>query len=374
MGVIKPAPWGTRPTRKAGRDVQKDVDKERAQAFARDACAWLAQRNVPPTPENFELAYNFVSGEHPELRRTLESLVTNGCKFDASVMTILHQRYFRAPKDDDAMSDLGEKISAELNSVLQILETAGADHSAYGKALSKASGELGQGRLGDAGLKALIDGVVTATRAMESRSKTLELQLQTSSREVTELRDRLESVRKESLTDQLTGVPNRKAFDNELQESVERAIESGEPLSLVMCDIDHFKAFNDTWGHQTGDQVLRLVANCLSENVKGRDTAARYGGEEFVVILPQTELAGAVNLANQIRGKVESKKLVKKSTGDILGIITISCGVTQYDPNESAEDFVRRADECLYAAKRGGRNRVVSEGEVTSITGAATAA
>jgi diguanylate cyclase len=184
---------------------------------------------------------------------------------------------------------------------------------------------------------------------------------------VTELRDRLESVRKESLTDQLTGIPNRKAFDNELQESVDRAIESGEPLSLVMCDIDHFKAFNDTWGHQTGDQVLRLVANCLSENVKGRDTAARYGGEEFVVILPQTELAGAVNLANQIRAKVESKKLVKKSTGDILGIITISCGVTQYDPKETLEEFVRRTDECLYAAKRNGRNRVVGSAQIAAL-------
>ena len=345
----------------------QDVDKDRAQAFARDACAWLAQRNIPPIPENFELAYNLISGEHPELKRTVESLVTTGCKFDASVMTILHQRYFRAPKDDDAMSELGEKISAELDSVLQILETAGADHSAYGKTLSKVSGELGQARLGDVGLKAVIDGVITATRAMEARSKTLEVQLQTSSREVNELRDRLESVRKESLTDQLTGIANRKAFDNELQESVDRAIESGEPLSLVMCDIDHFKAFNDTWGHQTGDQVLRLVANCLSENVKGRDTAARYGGEEFVVILPQTELAGAVHLANQIRAKVESKTLVKKSTGDILGIITISCGVTQYDPKESIEEFVRRTDECLYAAKRAGRNRVVSGAQLATI-------
>ena len=354
--------------------MQNDVDKERAQAFARDACAWLAQRNIPPIPENFELAYNMISGEHPELKRTVDSLVTTGCKFDASVMTILHQRYFRAPKDDDAMAELGDKISAELDSVLQILETAGADHSAYGKTLSKVSGELGQVRPGEVGLKAVIDGVITATRAMEARSKTLEVQLQTSSREVNELRDRLESVRKESLTDQLTGIANRKAFDNELQESVDRAIETGEPLSLVMCDIDHFKAFNDTWGHQTGDQVLRLVANCLSENVKGRDTAARYGGEEFVVILPQTELGGAVNLADQIRAKVESKKLVKKSTGDILGIITISCGVTQYDPKESLEDFVRRTDECLYAAKRHGRNRVVGSAQLIALNRTTTAA
>jgi len=156
--------------------------------------------------------------------------------------------------------------------------------------------------------------------------------------------------------DALTGLPNRRALEEQL-----RALEA--PYTAAMIDIDHFKTFNDTWGHQTGDQVLRLVANCLSENVKGRDTAARYGGEEFVVILPQTALTDAVNLANQIRTKVESKKLVKKSTGDILGVITISAGVTQYDANESAVDFLRRADVCLYAAKRSGRNRVVSEAD-----------
>jgi diguanylate cyclase len=353
--------------------VQTDVKKDRAQAFAQDAFAWMSQRNIPPTPENFELSYNFVSGDHGELKRTIEALISNGCKFDASVMTILHQRYFRAPKEDDAVAELGEKITAELDSVLHVLEAAGRDHSAYGKTLSYASGELGDAKLGEGAIKNLIDQVIGATRAMEARSKTLEVQLLTSSREVNDLRDRLESVRRESLTDQLTGIPNRKAFDKALEESIQSSIETGDPLSLVMCDIDHFKTFNDTWGHQTGDQVLRLVANCLSENVKGRDTAARYGGEEFCVILPQTALTDAVNLANQIRTKVESKKLVKKSTGDILGVITISAGVTQYDANESAVEFLRRADVCLYGAKRSGRNRVVSESDNEALLGASAA-
>ncbi|HMI97727.1 MAG TPA: GGDEF domain-containing protein [Micropepsaceae bacterium] len=354
--------------------MQTDVNKDRAQALAQNAFAWMAQRNIPPTPENFELSYNFVSGEHAELKRTIEALISNGCKFDASVMTILHQRYFRTPKHDDAVAELGEKITAELDSVLHILEAAGRDHSAYGKTLSHASGELGDAKLGEGAIKNLIDQVIGATRAMEARSKTLEVQLQTSSREVNDLRDRLESVRRESLTDQLTGIANRKAFDKALEESIQRSIETGDPLSLVMCDIDHFKTFNDTWGHQTGDQVLRLVANCLSENVKGRDTAARYGGEEFCVILPQTALADAVNLANQIRAKVESKKLVKKSTGDILGVITISAGVTQYDANESAVEFLNRADVCLYAAKRSGRNRIVSEGDERALQSASDTA
>jgi diguanylate cyclase len=338
--------------------------------LARDALAWLAQRGVPPAPENFQIAYAYVGQQNPDLRRTVDELIGKGCKFDPGTLSILHQRYFRGPSNDDAMAELGAKIGTELDGVLKALAAAGRDQTAYGRTLSKASGDLGGTNLSAGAIKSMIDQVVNATRAMEARSKTLELQLQTSSREVSDLRQRLESVRRESLTDQLTGIANRKAFDSELKASIARSIESGEPLSLVMCDIDHFKNFNDTWGHQTGDQVLRLVANCLSENVKGRDTAARYGGEEFAVILPQTSLADAVGLANQIRLKVESKKLVKKSTGDILGMITISMGVTQYDPNESAEDFIRRADVCLYAAKRTGRNRVVCQADRTILAAA----
>ena len=127
-----------------------------------------------------------------------------------------------------------------------------------------------------------------------------------------------------------------------------------------MCDIDHFKKFNDTFGHQTGDQVLRLVANCLSENVKGRDTAARYGGEEFAVILRGAPVDAAVTLADQIRMAVQSKKLVKKSTGDILGTITISIGAAEIGPGDAAASLIQRADACLYAAKNAGRNRVMS--------------
>src|SRR5208282_4840706 len=194
-------------------------------------------------------------------------------------------------------------------------------------------------------------GLVSATRSMEARTKNLETELQRSSREVNELRSKLDDVRKESLTDQLTGIANRKAFDADLRDAVSQARESGEPLCLLMCDIDHFKAFNDTWGHLTGDQVLRLVAGCLSENVKGRDTAARYGGEEFAVILRNTSLTNAVGLANQIRLYVERKKLVKKSTGDILGTISISIGVAQLTGEDTLALFIQRADSCLYGAK-----------------------
>jgi diguanylate cyclase len=161
--------------------------------------------------------------------------------------------------------------------------------------------------------------------------------------------------------DGLTGLLNKRYFMTQrLGLLINAAERDAGNLAVFIFDIDHFKKFNDTWGHQTGDQVLRLVANCIQENVKGRDTAARFGGEEFAVVLPQTELADAVRLAGQLRSRVESKRLVKKSNGDILGTITISIGVAQYDMKESIESLVQRADACLYAAKRNGRNRVTA--------------
>jgi diguanylate cyclase len=129
----------------------------------------------------------------------------------------------------------------------------------------------------------------------------------------------------------------------------------------LMCDVDHFKKFNDTYGHLTGDQVLRLTALAVKQNVKGKDVAARYGGEEFVVALPNTPLQAAITVADHIRRAVMTKELVKRSTGEKLGRVTISIGAAALHPNDTAMTLIERADQCLYAAKRAGRNRVICE-------------
>jgi diguanylate cyclase len=134
-----------------------------------------------------------------------------------------------------------------------------------------------------------------------------------------------------------------------------------EPLSLMMTDVDQFKKFNDTYGHLTGDQVLRLVAMSVRQNIKGQDIAARYGGEEFAVVLPNTVLRSATTVADHIRRAVMTKELMKRSTGEHLGRVTISIGVAQLRRNDTVQSLIERADTCLYAAKRSGRNRVICE-------------
>ena len=174
------------------------------------------------------------------------------------------------------------------------------------------------------------------------------------------MRVSLDRAQMESQIDELTQVGNRKFFDRELSRSMLEVSNTSHPLSLLMIDIDFFKKFNDTYGHLVGDQVLKLVAKTLVENLKGRDIIARYGGEEFVILLAHTNTDDAEKVANQLRASLATKKITKRSTNESLGVITISIGATQFNIGEDAESFVGRADGALYKAKQTGRNRVVT--------------
>ncbi|MFQ5626400.1 MAG: GGDEF domain-containing protein, partial [Methyloligellaceae bacterium] len=201
---------------------------------------------------------------------------------------------------------------------------------------------------------------------MAEYNEVLEKRLANSKKQIDELQMSLELTRLESFIDEMTGLANRKRFDQTLELDMSEAKESGDPLCLLMIDIDHFKAFNDIHGHQTGDKVLRLVGQILKTNVKGRDCAARFGGEEFAILLPKTTLAAAVTLSEQIRAAIKSKELVKKSTNESLGHVTFSIGVSAYRSGESVQEFIERADVCLYAAKGAGRDNVKAETDLST--------
>ena len=319
----------------------------------------MGECGVTPTPDHFELFYVYASGDNAAVTQTMGQLIAARRTITADMLADIRQRYLSSARAARTMDNLGSSIGDVITTVLDKLEAAGREAVDYSATLSAATGGLSANQ-SPADMRKLVDGLIVATREMENRAKNLEGELQRSSEQVTELRSKLDNVRKESLTDPLTGIANRKAFDNQVDALKSRA--PGEAVSLLLCDIDHFKRFNDTWGHQTGDQVLRLVANCLSENVKGRDLAARYGGEEFAVLL-RGDLESAAKVAEDIRLAVEGRKLVKKSTGEVLGTITISIGDAQFADGEAAEAVIRRADACLYGAKHHGRNLVITQND-----------
>lgn len=339
-------------------------------ALARRAQDLMQWHGVLPSPENYELWYAYAGQRNEALTGALDEAVRAGKAADLNHARVLHARFF-ATGSSEVQEEVGNQLAAEIAKLGDVLQSAGADRAEFGRTLTTAGSELGA-PMPD--LKAVIEKVTAATRTIEARNRMLEGQLQASVGEVAALREKMETVRKESLSDALTGLANRRCFDDRVREAAAEAQRSKTPLSLLIGDVDHFKRFNDAYGHATGDQVLRLVGQCFKANVKGRDTAARFGGEEFVVVLPETALAEAQTVADQIRHSVETKKIVKRSTGETLGSITVSLGVAQFAPGEDIADLVNRADACLYAAKRAGRNRVLAETQLSSARAPAAAA
>ncbi|MEJ0061008.1 MAG: GGDEF domain-containing protein [Terricaulis sp.] len=203
--------------------------------------------------------------------------------------------------------------------------------------------------------------LAAATLDMANHNQHLTDQLQRSTKEIETLRTSLESVRVESLTDSLTGLSNRRMFDETLRMRLGEARSQRTELCLLMCDIDHFKRFNDTWGHHTGDQILRFLASAMQSHAKPDHLIARYGGEEFGMILPRTNLSIAGNIAEALRAAIQAKRLRRRSTNEDLGQVTISIGIARLQPGDTPQGLVERADACLYASKRNGRNQVTTD-------------
>ena len=338
-------------------------DFRQAKAFAEAAVAAMIANRVPPTPENYAVWYAYATGLLPELTRTIDSLLSTGQAVTSELSADLYGRFCDVNRHFNLLNETGGRLQYAIDQVMRHIKVASGDASAFGKALDRYSADM-DAASADQELHMLVSGLIRETKAMLDRNRRLEDKLNQSAGEISDLRQSLEFVRREALTDALTGIPNRKFFETRLREAARDAMENGESLSLLIADIDHFKQFNDSYGHQLGDQVLRLVARTLMDSVKGRDTPARYGGEEFAIILPQTRLKDAHGLADQIRRSITRRRIVRKNSTRDFGTIALSIGVSCYRPGEDLQDMVRRADVALYRAKSSGRNCVVSEDAV----------
>jgi diguanylate cyclase len=337
-------------------------EHERTMAFAEIALGQIRALRQPATPRHFEIWYNYATGYNPSLNQMInELLARNGTLSEADVDQI-HETYISANRFTDRIDRVGSQVMGEIEQVMAMIGAAAGTASNYSESLADVTQKLGLAA-DEPAVRAIVEGLVQATKEMEKNNQALEERLSASKQEITALQQNLDAVRNESLTDPLTSLSNRKYFDDTLAKAIADARARGEALSLLMTDVDHFKKFNDSYGHLTGDQVLRLVAISVKQNVKGQDIAARYGGEEFAVVLPNTVLRSAITVADHIRRAVMSKELMKRSTGEHLGRITISVGVAALQPHDSAQSLIERADSCLYAAKRSGRNRVISEAD-----------
>jgi diguanylate cyclase (GGDEF)-like protein len=198
------------------------------------------------------------------------------------------------------------------------------------------------------------DDVLKAAARILIANRRLQRDLSAAQKEIQQQRQEVASLAAEARTDTLTGLPNRRSLNEDLARRFDQWRRHQIPLSLLMVDVDHFKKLNDAHGHQTGDQVLRLVAQSLRKTLRQMDIAARFGGEEFAVLLPGTRLKDATTVAERMRAAVAAADL--QCAGKQLSV-TVSLGLASVIADETAEDLIKRADDALYAAKAAGRNR-----------------
>lgn len=335
-------------------------EHERTLAFAEVALGQIRSLRQTAVPRNYEIWYVYATGYNPELNKVVNETLSRNGRLTESDFEQIYENYLSQIRVTDRIDKVGVRVINEINDVMDLITDALGMTSNFGDSLKGATERLTETNDRDQ-IKSIVETLVNATREMHVTNKALESRLTTSREEISHLQQSLEAIRTETLTDPLTLLGNRKYFDQTIDAAVAQAHEREEPLSLLIVDIDHFKSFNDNYGHLTGDQVLRLVGLALKQSIKGQDVTARYGGEEFVVILPNTALRAALAVADNIRRAVMSKQLKKKSTGEILGRITISAGLSMLRPGDDVHALIDRADSCLYAAKRNGRNRVICE-------------
>jgi len=338
--------------------VNYNQDTEKASEIAAEALERIHSEGLAPTPDIFELWYVYYGNYNPEVVRAIDILSSSQQKITDERCHELHQRFLSESTQNDRVKKAGDKISETIKSVGGAVVSVRNATSNYSSALSEASVKLSDDTLDIDGAREAISDVMTNTQNMVEQNERLEYELNRSTEVMIELQRDLEMVKKEALTDGLTSLANRKAFDAEILRIRKESVEHDCAFSLIMMDIDHFKSFIDNYGHQVGDQVLRLVAKTLFDGVKGRDVVARYGGEEFAIILPETDLQGAVKVGEHLRKAVASKEIINRSSGEKLGRITLSGGAAEFGNDEKVDDLILRADKALYTAKHNGRNQV----------------
>jgi diguanylate cyclase len=332
--------------------TEESFDKTVQRAHA--ALNLLAGALIPPTPPRFAVAYAHHLGAVPDLTLALTRLINHDRLNAESVDEFYHQ--FLATDPNQAELDAASrKIQSAVGEVAEQIGSSSVRHQSFADGLEGFAGALADGKATSGQAQALL----SLTREIGQDHKQLHDRLGQTMRELDVLRTQLDRLEREARRDALTGIGNRAQFDRQLRAAVSRVKREHQPLCLMMIDIDHFKRFNDLYGHQMGDQVLKLVAHQLALVGGEKHQPARYGGEEFALIVAGEGLAEAKALAETLRRKVEGRKVVNRRTGETLGQVTLSVGVTDFRDGESAAELVHRADEAMYRAKAAGRNCVV---------------
>jgi len=336
------------------------LEMRTATEIAKKVLPKMGEFEVPLTPQNYRIWFEYYLGTDKNLVEEVEGIINSGRGFTPKINRKLYERYFEDKEYRKRFKEIQEQTKIVLKNFLEQVMLTTSSSSEYTDKLRQYALRLDSVKhLSET--QDILESMKKDTAIMIRSTNVLQKKLEEATNNAEKLRKELKKATREALIDGLTGLHNRKAFDNMLQELYQGFRKEGGFFSLIMMDIDHFKAFNDKYGHRVGDEVLQIVGTTLLEIVKGKDFASRYGGEEFTVLLPNTELDNACVIAEQIRKEISGKRLKIKDTGEYIPKITISLGVAQICAADDVDSLLKRADKALYLAKNSGRNNTKSE-------------
>lgn len=336
-----------------------DRRQDAVQQLGQRTLELLERHGLQPTPEAYRVWFSYLSDANPDLTRELRTILDRGEPIDDARCNELFERFFGTLREERQLQRTGLRLGELATQLIQEVGGISEGTARYGSVLSRARRDVA-GSASAQEIERLLNSIIGETSRMQEHVRRVETLLVESTGRIEEMRRDLQAAWREARTDGLTGLANRKHFDLAIRTAAAQALEQQTPVCLMMADVDHFKAFNDSHGHLMGDHVLRLVASIIRSNIKGKDLAARYGGEEFAMILPGTRLQDAESLAGQLCHNIATRQIQLKQSRQTLGRVTVSLGVAEYATDEPVNSWIDRADEALYQAKRSGRNRVVS--------------
>jgi diguanylate cyclase len=336
--------------------MQYDDSIESSRQYLRLALELIGKHGLPTDPLNYIVWYEYASGKNEDLTTAIDHLLQNNRVFSAETSRQLYNQHI-AGGTEKVSTLVREELKRVFAEIIAAIKATDQDFSRSENNLETINESL-LPSLSEADLERIVDQIKHEIKNLESTSGSFKEQLRQATHEIDQLKRKLARYRNEALKDPLTQIDNRRGYGKKMKDAIINANADGTPLCLIVADIDNFKKINDTHGHLVGDNVLRMIAATIKDSIKGRDLAARVGGEEFAILLPDTPIQGAMKLAEDMRLNFERLDMKKRTTGESLGQITLSFGVTAYKKDEIAEDFMGRADDALYQSKDSGRNRV----------------
>jgi diguanylate cyclase len=342
-----------------------DPEQRLIAEIANKALAAMQTCKVPVTPDNYHVWYKYIEGNDEQLNGAINSIKQSDKVFSSGLNKQLHEDFVENGDQFRSLQQAQHQAQSLLKTILDEILSSKDMASAYGNDLTKYSDRLANAEDLE-GIQQVAAEIMRETHMMAASSLSLQKRLEEVSTDAEKLKEQLEKVGKDASTDHLTGLHNRRSVDEKAGKLLDQFEKDGMSFSAIMMDIDHFKQFNDTYGHHAGDDVLRILSATLRDFLKGMDMPARYGGEEFLALLPTTTLDETYMVAEKLRELIARKELKVLKTRQNIGSVTVSMGIAEVRREDTLESVIDRADRALYLAKDSGRNNVKSERDLES--------